>query len=113
MLQFLLQEFAHTLGIILINQYNQSDLLIGVKELTYLYGISKIVEKPDTTIPEILQAIVELLPPAWQYLDNTCTRILYNNQSFTTLRFIKGQQKADILVRNEKMCLDLKGLPDL
>ncbi len=38
-----------------------------VKELTCLYGIAPIARQPDISLEEIIQGIVELLPPAWQY----------------------------------------------
>ena len=42
------------------------DLGERVKELNCLYGISKIRERPDIAFEEMLQEIVDLIPPSWQ-----------------------------------------------
>ena len=39
------------------------------KELNCLYGISKLIESEDLSLPEILQGTAELIPPAWQFPD--------------------------------------------
>ncbi len=43
------------------------DLAERDKELNCLYAISNLVEKPDISLGEILQGIVDLIPPACQY----------------------------------------------
>jgi signal transduction histidine kinase len=58
-----------------------------VKELNCLYGISRLVEDRNSSIDEILQGVVDLMPPAWQYPEVTCTRIKLKNQEFKTLNF--------------------------
>jgi len=58
-----------------------------VKELNCLYEISELIEKPGLSLAEILQGIVELIPPAWQYLEITHARIIVENQEFKTENF--------------------------
>jgi PAS domain S-box-containing protein len=58
-----------------------------VKELNCLYGISKLTEHTGLSLPEILQRAVELIPPAWQYPETACARIVLNNQAFQTEGF--------------------------
>jgi signal transduction histidine kinase len=58
-----------------------------IKELNCLYGISRLVEKSDISIEGILQRVVELIPPAWQYPEVTCARIKLRNNFFQTANF--------------------------
>ena len=76
-----------------------------VKELNCLYGISKLVEKPGTSLEEILQGTVDLIPPSWQYPEITCARVALQGQTFTTNNFeetIWGQS-SDIIVYDNKV----------
>jgi len=46
-----------------------------VKELTCLYGIAQLAGQPDTSTPELLAGIAELVRRAWQYPEITSVRI--------------------------------------
>ncbi len=74
-----------------------------VKELTCLYGIAQIAARPSASREEIIQGIVELLPPAWQYPKITFARITLDGVSYITPGFREGCQKqtADIVVSGE------------
>ena len=48
-----------------------------VKELNCLYNISKLRERTDFSLEDILQSIVDFIPSAWQYPEITCARIDY------------------------------------
>lgn len=63
------------------------DLGERVKELNCLYGISRLREDPKLSVPEILQRIVELIPPAWHYPGITCARIRVGDESYVTGNF--------------------------
>lgn len=71
-----------------------------VKELTCLYGIAQIAGQPGISLEEIVQRIVELLPPAWQYPEVACARIILDGVSYTTEGFHDCCQKqtAQIVV---------------
>jgi PAS domain S-box-containing protein len=58
-----------------------------IKELNCLFEISRLVEKRGLTLEEILQEIVELIPPAWQYPEITCAKIIMEDQAFSTGNF--------------------------
>ncbi|UCG63551.1 MAG: LuxR family transcriptional regulator, partial [Deltaproteobacteria bacterium] len=58
------------------------DLGERVKELNCLYGISKLLEKPSISLGEILQGVVDLIPPAWQYPEITCATVSLHDQIF-------------------------------
>jgi PAS domain S-box-containing protein len=86
-----LQKLAHGLG-------------ERVKELNCLYGISNLVETPDISLEEIVEGTVDLIPPAWQYPEITCARIILEGQEFSTKNFQESpwKQAADILVFGER-----------
>ena len=71
-----------------------------VKELTCLYGIARIAEQLEVPLGDILKSIVELLPHAWQYPENTHSRIILDDNSYTTPGFHNTPytQKSDIFV---------------
>jgi PAS domain S-box-containing protein len=54
-----------------------------VKELTALYGISKILQSPGE-IDEVLQEIARILPPAWQYPKYTVVRITFDGKEYNS-----------------------------
>lgn len=58
-----------------------------MKELNCLYGLGKIVERPGMTVDRILQDTVQLIPPAWKYPEDTCARIVLDNQEFVSDNF--------------------------
>ncbi len=64
-----------------------------VKELNCLYGITRLVEQPDMTLDEILQGVVELIPPSWQYPEVTCARIKLAEREFATGNFRRTRWK--------------------
>ncbi|UCF02372.1 MAG: GAF domain-containing sensor histidine kinase [Deltaproteobacteria bacterium] len=63
------------------------DLGERVKELRCLFGISRVIERQDATWWERFQEIVNLIPPAWQYPEITCARIMFEDQEFRTANF--------------------------
>ncbi len=76
------------------------DLTERVKELNCLYGISRLFEGGYSSMDEAMQAVVALIPPAWQYPDDTCARIKLNNAEYKTSNFeeTEWKQSQDILV---------------
>jgi signal transduction histidine kinase len=71
-----------------------------LKELNCLYGISRLVERVDRSIPEILHGVVDLIPPAWQYPEVTCARIRFRKSLHQTHGFASSpwQQIEPIIV---------------
>ena len=85
-----LQEIAHKLG-------------ERVKELNCLYGITRLVEQHDASLEDILQGVVELIPPSWQYPGVTCARIEVAQGTFVTsnYRATPWCQTEPVLVNHE------------
>jgi transcriptional regulator with GAF, ATPase, and Fis domain/DNA-binding NarL/FixJ family response regulator len=75
-----------------------------VKELDCLYGISKLIEKSDLSLSEVLSAVIELIPAAWKYPDITCARLIIYDQEFKTENFRESiwKQTAKIKVRGKQ-----------
>jgi signal transduction histidine kinase len=74
-----------------------------IKELTCLYGISQLVSIPNLSLEDLLNNIVKIIPPAWQYPEITMSRITLDNRSYATPDFKAGEQKisSDILVKGK------------
>ena len=86
-----LQDTAHSLG-------------ERVKELNCLYGISNLASHKNITLEEILQGVINLIPPAWQYPDITCARIVLEGREFRTKNFQETawRQSSAIIVHNKR-----------
>jgi len=99
------EEFEHlagSLSIALVNQKTRAALQERIKELSCLYSITKLTEQHHTSLDDILQGIVELIPPAWQYPDVTAARILIDDRSYGTDNCSSGiqSQSADIVIND-------------
>ncbi len=75
-----------------------------IKELNCLYGISRLVEERNTSVDEILQAVVNLIPPSWQYPEATCARIKIRNRQIQTANFRETawKQAEEVIVSGKK-----------
>jgi two-component system NarL family sensor kinase len=75
------------------------------KELNCLYGIARLVEKSDTSLEEILEGTIKLIPPAWQYPETTCARAILDDRQFTTGNFQETiwKQVSDVIVYGERI----------
>ncbi|MGD9044509.1 MAG: ATP-binding protein [Desulfobacterales bacterium] len=74
-------------------QKSMNDVSERIKELNCLFEISRLVERRRLTLNEILQGIVELIPPAWRYPDIACARIILEDREFSTANFEETQWK--------------------
>lgn len=94
------EGIAQTLGLAVADRRAEAALRERVKELTCLYGIAQVAERGETALSEVLQSIVELLPPGWQYPEMTAARITLDGHSYVThgFRQAKHRQSAEILV---------------
>ena len=110
------ENVAQTLGLALVNQVAHTALRERVKELTCLYSLAQLAERPSITLEGILQGIAELLPPSWQYPEITAARITLDGTCYGTPELKEGLQKqsADIVVNGQRrgsvdiVCLEEK-----
>jgi two-component system NtrC family sensor kinase len=98
------ENLTQTLRIALVHRHAQVALRERIKELTCLYGIAQLVERPGISLEEILQGIVKLLPPAWLYPKIASARIILDGKSYSTPRFKESRQKqrAEIVVGGQR-----------
>jgi DNA-binding CsgD family transcriptional regulator len=70
-----------------------------IKELTALHKAIRVVQDSAKSSSEVLQDIVGLLPPAWQYSGITAARILFGGREYVTpnFRLTAWVQSAPIL----------------
>jgi PAS domain S-box-containing protein len=71
-----------------------------VKELNCLLGISRLVERNELSWAGLFQGVADLLPPAWQYPEVACARVIFEAQEFRTTNFRETpwRQLRDIIV---------------
>ena len=72
-----------------------------VKELTCLYGIAQVSDKPGLTMEEAARRVVDLLPPAWQYPEATAARITLDGTAFCSAVFKEGPHRQTAEIRVE------------
>ncbi len=73
------------------------------KELNCLYSISRLLEKPDISLQQIIQGTIEFIPPAWQFPEITCARVILEGKEFKTSNFEESnwRQNSDVIVHGE------------
>ncbi len=81
------------------------DLSERRKDLNCLYELSKLTERQDFSREELLQAIVNLIPPAWQYPEITCARLIVEGAEYRGANFRETMWKLakDITVHGERV----------
>jgi len=79
-------------------QKKTHDLAERVKELNCLISVSYLIDEPERTTEELLQLIVEEIPPSFQYSESTSARIVFEDQVFETPGFIETNWKLSVPV---------------
>jgi hypothetical protein len=76
-----------------------------IKELKCLYDISSFRDATDFSLDAILQAVIDFIPPAFQYPELTCARINFDHYEFTTKNFkdTKWKLVQKIIVNNKNI----------
>ena len=76
-----------------------------VKELNYLFGISKLFERQDLSSGDLFQGVVNLIPHAWQYPEITCARVILEGEEFRTEDFRESiwRQASIITLHGERI----------
>lgn len=100
---YLLDEADFMLNLDNENHLKQhsNDLTEKLKELSCLYSISQITEDLSKSINEILQDIILIIPPAWQWPDITCVRINFREATYTTDNFQETPWKQTVDITTE------------
>lgn len=97
-------EIEHKQAEATIKEYSHV-LQERVKELGSFYTIVGVVDKPDGTLEDIFEEIVNILPQAWQYPEIACGRITRGAQEFRTGNFKETpfKQASNITVRGNRV----------
>ena len=76
-----------------------------IKELKCLYDISSLRAGSDFSLDDVLQEIVNFIPPAIEYPEITCARITLDCSEYTTKNFkdTKWKLSQEIMVNNERI----------
>lgn len=76
-----------------------------VKELQCLYGIAQLVDRCGDNSDSLLQGIADIIPTSWQYPEDTCARIIFNEKQFVTegFKITRWKQSANITVNGRKI----------
>ena len=73
-----------------------------VKELTCLYDIARIAADTTLSVEELLAGIVHILPMAWQYPDDACAKIAFDNR-------IHSNPNYPLFVRRQRSAITING----
>ena len=90
-----------------------------IKELNCLYDISSLRAGTSFSLDDVLQEVVDFIPPATEYPEITCARIIFHHYEFTTKNFkdTKWKLSQDIKLNNERIGIlevcYLKEMPEL
>jgi len=98
-----LAGMARLLGVAIANRRAQAARAERVKELACMYSIAQLGAEAGRPIDELLQRVVELLPPAWQYPAVTTARIEADGKTYLSRSFAIGPHRlsAPLRVRDE------------
>jgi hypothetical protein len=58
-----------------------------IKELNCLYDISSFRDATDFSLDSVLQAVIDFIPPAIQYPEITCARLIFGDYAIKTKNF--------------------------
>ena len=74
-----------------------------IKELNCLYDISSFSDDTDFSLDAVLQAVVDFIPPAIQYPEITCARLIFGGYEIKTKNFrdTKWKISREIAVTNK------------
>jgi signal transduction histidine kinase len=94
------EAVVETIGLAIAQRRTQAALRERVKELSCLYGITRVIEAAGADIHVALERIVSLLPPAWQYPEIAVAQIVFDGRMYGTAdtHRVIAQQSVDILV---------------
>jgi hypothetical protein len=75
------------------------------KELKCLYDISSLRASTSFSLDDVLQEVVDFIPPATEYPEITCARIVIDRYEFTTNNFknTKWKLSQEIKINNERI----------
>ncbi|RJP18013.1 MAG: PAS domain S-box protein [Candidatus Abyssobacteria bacterium SURF_5] len=81
------------------------ELVAHSKQIQCLFGISRLVEQPDSSLATILQGTVELIPAGLRYSELACARVILDDKEYRTPNFAKSKwkQARDIMAHGDRI----------
>jgi hypothetical protein len=76
-----------------------------IKELNCLYDISSFRDATDFSLDAVLQAVVDFIPPAIQYPEITCARLIFGGYEVTTKNFKDTRWKLSHEITINNKCI--------
>ena len=75
------------------------------KELSCLYKIEELLNKPDTNLSAICKGVIDAIPPGWQYPDICVAKLTLENHTCHSPKFVETRwvQFADIEVQDKNI----------
>mgnify|MGYP000503012422 CR=1 FL=1 len=76
-----------------------------IKELNCLYDISSLRAGPTFSLDDVLQEVIDFIPPAIEYPEIACARIMFDRYEFKTKNYkdTKWKLSQEIKVNNERI----------
>lgn len=97
----LYRRFKNLIDNIAARKLAEKALVERMKELNCIYSLSDLIEKPGTSLENILQGSVDLLPPAMQYPQFACARLNIDGQSFTSENYQDSSRKISCALTSD------------
>lgn len=69
-----------------------------IKELNCLYGITRLAERYPNSLDQMLEGVVNILPPAWQYPEVTCAQIDFEGVTYRSGPFKETQWRLSSVI---------------
>ncbi len=98
------ENVAQIAGLALGSHFARASLRERIKELTCLYSLSQLAERPGVHLGEIFQGVVEILPAAWQYPEITVARLVLDGRTSITPDFDEcvHRQSVDLVIKGQR-----------
>jgi signal transduction histidine kinase len=98
------ESVAQTAGLALVSQLAHASLRERIKELTCLYSLTQLAERPGVHLEEVFQGVVEILPAAWQYPEIAVARLGFDGRSYTTADMddCVHRQSVDLVIKDQR-----------
>ncbi len=76
-----------------------------LKELYCLFSISGLIDRPEASPETVFPRITDIIRSGWQYPENTCVRIHYDQHEYKTSNYCQSpwRQSADLMVHTRKI----------
>ena len=98
------ESIVPTIGVAIANRRAQHALRERIKEITCLYGISRILEEEFEERETVVKKIIELIPPAFQFPDYVRVELGIGNRIYYSENFEESDEYiiSDIIENGKK-----------